>query len=76
MGRFRDALAAPGLGAIAEVKRRSPSAGDLRPGGNFSATLPIKTIANPHHNPKKNPPPTLSTPAGRSKTLQQAYSSG
>ena len=31
MGRFRDALGAPGLGAIAEVKRRSPSAGDLRP---------------------------------------------
>jgi indole-3-glycerol phosphate synthase/phosphoribosylanthranilate isomerase len=31
MGRFRDALAAPGLAAIAEVKRRSPSAGDLRP---------------------------------------------
>ena len=31
MGRFRDALAPPGLGAIAEVKRRSPSAGELRP---------------------------------------------
>lgn len=31
MGRFKDALAAPGLAAIAEVKRRSPSAGDLRP---------------------------------------------
>ena len=31
MGRFRDALAASGLSAIAEVKRRSPSAGDLRP---------------------------------------------
>ena len=31
MGRFRDALAAPGLRAIAEVKRRSPSAGALRP---------------------------------------------
>jgi indole-3-glycerol phosphate synthase / phosphoribosylanthranilate isomerase len=30
-GRFRDSLTAPGLGAIAEVKRRSPSAGDLRP---------------------------------------------
>src|SRR5688572_11373530 len=29
--RFEDALWAPGLGAIAEVKRRSPSAGDLRP---------------------------------------------
>ena len=29
--RFRDALARPGLQAIAEVKRRSPSAGDLRP---------------------------------------------
>jgi indole-3-glycerol phosphate synthase/phosphoribosylanthranilate isomerase len=31
VGRFRDALAAPGLSAVAEVKRRSPSAGDLRP---------------------------------------------
>jgi indole-3-glycerol phosphate synthase/phosphoribosylanthranilate isomerase/anthranilate synthase/indole-3-glycerol phosphate synthase/phosphoribosylanthranilate isomerase len=31
MDRFRDALAKPGLSAIAEVKRRSPSAGDLRP---------------------------------------------
>ena len=29
--RFRDALADPGLAAIAEIKRRSPSAGDLRP---------------------------------------------
>ena len=31
MGRFRDALSGPGLAGIAEVKRRSPSAGDLRP---------------------------------------------
>ena len=31
MSGFRAALAAPGLAAIAEVKRRSPSAGDLRP---------------------------------------------
>jgi indole-3-glycerol phosphate synthase/phosphoribosylanthranilate isomerase len=31
MSRFAEALARPGLGAIAEVKRRSPSAGDLRP---------------------------------------------
>jgi indole-3-glycerol phosphate synthase/phosphoribosylanthranilate isomerase len=31
VGRFRDALAGPGLAGIAEVKRRSPSAGDLRP---------------------------------------------
>jgi indole-3-glycerol phosphate synthase/phosphoribosylanthranilate isomerase len=29
--RFADALKGPGLRAIAEVKRRSPSAGDLRP---------------------------------------------
>jgi indole-3-glycerol phosphate synthase / phosphoribosylanthranilate isomerase len=29
--RFAEALKRPGLGAIAEVKRRSPSAGDLRP---------------------------------------------
>jgi indole-3-glycerol phosphate synthase len=32
--KFEDALAAPGFGAIAEFKRRSPSAGDLRPGGD------------------------------------------
>jgi indole-3-glycerol phosphate synthase / phosphoribosylanthranilate isomerase len=32
MGRFRDALAGPGLAAVAEFKRRSPSAGDIRPG--------------------------------------------
>jgi indole-3-glycerol phosphate synthase len=31
VSRFRDALDAPGLRVIAEVKRRSPSAGDLRP---------------------------------------------
>jgi indole-3-glycerol phosphate synthase len=37
MGRFRDALAAPGLAAIAEVKRRSPSAGDLRPDADAAA---------------------------------------
>ena len=34
--RFADALAAPGFGAIAEFKRRSPSAGDLRPGGDVA----------------------------------------
>ena len=34
--RFRDALAAPGFGAIAEFKRRSPSAGDLRPSGDVA----------------------------------------
>lgn len=32
MGRFTDALARTGLQAIAEIKRRSPSAGELRPG--------------------------------------------
>jgi indole-3-glycerol phosphate synthase/phosphoribosylanthranilate isomerase len=35
--RFRESLAAPGFGAIAEFKRRSPSAGDLRPGGDVAA---------------------------------------
>ena len=37
MNRFREALAAPGLAAIAEVKRRSPSAGDLRPDADPAA---------------------------------------
>jgi indole-3-glycerol phosphate synthase/phosphoribosylanthranilate isomerase len=31
VGAFRTTLAGPGLAAVAEVKRRSPSAGDLRP---------------------------------------------
>jgi indole-3-glycerol phosphate synthase/phosphoribosylanthranilate isomerase len=35
--RFADALAAPGFGAVAEFKRRSPSAGDLRPDGDVVA---------------------------------------
>ncbi len=37
MGRFRTALAGPGLAAVAEVKRRSPSAGDLRPDADPAA---------------------------------------
>lgn len=37
--RFRDALAAPGIGVIAEFKRRSPSAGELRPGADLADVL-------------------------------------
>ncbi|MBA3384147.1 MAG: bifunctional indole-3-glycerol phosphate synthase/phosphoribosylanthranilate isomerase [Actinobacteria bacterium] len=42
--RFRDALAAPGLGAIAEIKRRSPSAGELR--GDADPALLAAQFAN------------------------------
>jgi len=40
MGRFLAALQAPGLGAIAEIKRRSPSAGDLRPDADPARIAP------------------------------------
>ena len=43
--RFRDALAAPGLQAIAEVKRRSPSAGDLRPDADPALLAPAFAAA-------------------------------
>jgi len=36
---FRDALAAPGLSIIAEHKRRSPSAGPIRPGSSVSEVV-------------------------------------
>src|SRR5947208_15518400 len=40
MARLRDALSGPGLAAIAEIKRRSPSAGDLRPGADPASLAP------------------------------------
>ncbi|MCW5774410.1 MAG: indole-3-glycerol phosphate synthase TrpC [Rhodospirillaceae bacterium] len=38
---FRAAIAAPGLSAIAEIKRRSPSAGALKQGADAAATAAI-----------------------------------
>ncbi len=43
--RFHDALAAPGFGAIAEFKRRSPSAGDIRPDGDVTVIAPAYETA-------------------------------
>ncbi len=38
--RFRDALAQPGLAAVAEFKRRSPSMGDIRPDARIEDVIP------------------------------------
>ncbi|HEX4116555.1 MAG TPA: indole-3-glycerol phosphate synthase TrpC [Solirubrobacteraceae bacterium] len=38
-GRFHQALARPGIGVIAEFKRRSPSAGSLREGAELGAIV-------------------------------------
>jgi indole-3-glycerol phosphate synthase / phosphoribosylanthranilate isomerase len=40
MGSFRDALGGPGLAAIAEFKRRSPSLGDIRLGARIEELVP------------------------------------
>ncbi len=38
--RFAEALARPGFGAVAEFKRRSPSAGDISPGARVEDVVP------------------------------------
>jgi indole-3-glycerol phosphate synthase len=41
--RFKEALSGPGLAAIAEFKRRSPSMGDIRPDARVEDVIPVYT---------------------------------
>jgi indole-3-glycerol phosphate synthase len=43
--RFAEALSKPGLGAVAEFKRRSPSAGDIRPDARVEEVVPAYDAA-------------------------------
>jgi indole-3-glycerol phosphate synthase len=43
--RFAEALSQPGLGAVAEFKRRSPSAGDIRPDARVEDVVPAYDAA-------------------------------
>jgi indole-3-glycerol phosphate synthase len=43
--RFAAALGQPGFGAVAEFKRRSPSAGDIRPGARIEEVVPAYEAA-------------------------------
>jgi indole-3-glycerol phosphate synthase/phosphoribosylanthranilate isomerase len=43
VARFADALSRPGLAAIAEFKRRSPSMGDIRPDARVEELVPAYT---------------------------------
>jgi indole-3-glycerol phosphate synthase/phosphoribosylanthranilate isomerase len=45
MGRFRDALGSPGLAFVAEFKRRSPSAGEIRPGAQAAEIVRAYELA-------------------------------
>ena len=50
MGRFRDALASPGPAAIAEIKRRSPSASTARavsPSDGLACTTAASSASAP-----------------------------
>jgi indole-3-glycerol phosphate synthase len=43
--KFAEALAQPGFGAVAEFKRRSPSAGDIRPDARVEEVVPAYEAA-------------------------------